>query len=228
MTALVDSRQTSRMQIPSMQAVDARPSGRRTAERRALDLSIAEQCRLNLLRLTANLVGGRVLSVEAPGLSMSAALAAYYEQVDEVGGIGGTAAAAQADASGPYAGATLYGRRPTAADLAWLRRRIGPGGWLLIGTDNVWWPQRRSNAPSAARARLCRQVQSAGFNEVRAYWVEPSLAVPRQLIPATRPAVARFEAWRMLEQPSGVLRRRFVAAGWHEVLYPALVVVATA
>lgn len=211
-----------------MQAGTVWPSDSPPADRRALDLATAEQCRLNLIRLTVDMDGHRALSIEAPGLAMSPALSAYYEVVDTLAEIGDVTASARADAPGSYSGAALYGHRPSAAVLAWLRRQISPGGWLLIGVDNAWWPRRRSDAPIASRTRLCRQVRATGFREARAYWVEPSLAVPRQLIPATLQAVRRFEAWRALEQPSGTVRRRFVAAGWHEVLYPALVVVATA
>lgn len=204
-----------------------RAAGAAPPDRRALDLSIAEQCRLNLVRLTVDMAGEHALSVSAPALSMAPALAAYYRRVDDVSGLA-DAVMEQGEVAGRYDGVAMYGHRPTAQYLSSLRRRMATGAWLLVGADNAWSPVRRSGASRATRAGLCGQVRAAGFNGVRAYWVEPSLAVPRQFIPATRHAVASFEAWRGLEQPSGALRRCFVAAGWHEVLYPAIVVVATA
>ncbi len=70
-------------------------------------------------------------------------------------------------------------------------------------------------------------VRSAGFREVCAYWVEPSLAIPRNLIPAREVASANS---RQCEPESGVatLPMMAVAARLDAVLYPALLIVAKA
>jgi len=63
-------------------------------------------------------------------------------------------------------------------------------------------------------------LRGVGFAEVCPYWVEPSLAIPRSLIPAVGGRARQFEAIRAREWGPSPLRELASAIGLSTVLYP--------
>jgi len=121
--------------------------------------------------------------------------------------------------------------------LAELRRVLRPNGVLFLGGRNAQWyrawlplgaedgPASRY-APHVPRVRPFLQIGSArgamagaGFSEVRAYFVEPSIAVPLTVVPASRRAAMAYERSRW---PRGnvLLRSLSAAGGMYQLLYP--------
>lgn len=201
---------------------------------RAEDLAIANECRLNILWWHSVEPEGRALEVEVPALSLTAALRALYRQLDRI------PLAALVDshpptplpfADGAFRLVTLYGHSPSHSELTELRRVLAPGGTLLLACGNRWWKGRwggaglRSGHGSATLAQA-NSLRDVGFVEVCPYWVEPSLAIPRSLIPAVGGRARQFEAIRAREWGPSPLRAFAAATGMSALLYPALLFVA--
>ena len=205
-------------------------------EFRDLDLAIADQCRLNLLWLDGRAGGERALEIEVPELRLTEALSSLYGHVDRL-------PCGAPDVTGnavrlPFPDrtfdlVTLYGRRPSQAALGEIRRVLRTGGTALLATENRWWygrlrEPRRPGAGRRAGPRLPGALRAAGFRDVHPYWVEPSLAIPRNLVPARADRVAAFEAIRVRERGPDAVRAMAVRAGAAAVLYPAIAIVAEA
>jgi SAM-dependent methyltransferase len=198
---------------------------------RKTDLAIADQCRLNVLWFNQCSLGERALEIEVGELRLEHGLRALYREVTcAVWPNGGSADRPEplpfADAS--FDLVTSYGLAPSRAHLREMRRLVTAGGTVLLGCPNRWWRGRMRNSRVAAGPRLATDIVAAGFREARMYWVEPSLAVPRDLIPARPGRVRAFEAARARETGHRIARWLIVAAGLHRVLYPALLFVAKA
>jgi SAM-dependent methyltransferase len=211
-----------------------RLSGEENLQRDA-DLAIADECRLNVLWLHAQLPARRALEIEVPGLGLSAALGALYQQSERVfddGFIGGRPGCCLGFPDRSFDLVTLYGRAPAAGAAAEMRRVLRDEGLALIGTGNGSWPGRfRRGAPTAAWATATQLVDAllqAGFREVHPYWATPSLETPRALIPARREAVRSYEAMRAHELGGDAFRSLASRAGLSRLLYPVLLVVAKA
>lgn len=204
------------------------------SETRELDLAIADQCRLNVLWLDGRAGGARALEIAVPELRLDEALSSLYERVERVPctapDVGGSAVRLPFP-DRTFDLVTLYGRRPSRAALREVRRVLRSGGTALLAADNRWWygrlraPQRGS---AGAGPRLPDAVRAAGFREVRPYWVEPSLAIPRNLVPARADRIRAFEAMRAREWGPDPKRTVALRAGLTAVLYPAILIVAEA
>jgi len=205
-------------------------------EFRRADLALADECRLNALWLHGSARGESALEIEVPSLPLSAALSALYRRVERLPF--STLSVPDDRCRIPFQGAefdlvTLYGTCPTSSALREIRRVIADGGTALFSAENRWWGGRlrraaRPRAGAAGDLGLRRAVLDAGFETACAYWVEPSLAIPRNLIPAIRGRVRSFEAIRAREWGGDVLRSSVATLGLHGVLYPGLLVVAKA
>jgi SAM-dependent methyltransferase len=201
------------------------------ANLRKSDLAIADQCRLNVLWLNGCAPGDRALEIGVKGLRLDEGLRALYRDVTCIMWPGG--GSEERPEHLPFADAsfdlvTLYGLVPSAAHLRELRRLLKAGGTALLGCQNRWWRGRLRSSTVAVGPRLASDIIAAGFREARMYWVEPSLAIPRELIPARFDRVSAFESARARETGHRVARSLIVAAGLHRVLYPALLFVAKA
>ena len=195
---------------------------------RESDARIADECRLNVLWLNGGAPGERALEIVVPGLGLTEALRATHRTVEQHSGL------AMSRNGLPYSEAafdlvTLYGRVAEPAELSECRRVLRPGGVALFAAENSGWVGRglacrRTHA--ALSLRFAARIRSAGFREVRPYWVEPSLAVPRNQIPALPARVRIFEAARARETGAGLPRSVAVKAGLHQLLYPAVLFVA--
>jgi len=196
---------------------------------RKSDLAIADQCRLNVLWLNSSASGDRALEIEVDGLRLDEGLRALYREV--ICGAWPNRRSGAGPERLPFADAsfdlvTLYGLAPTHVQLREVRRLVKAGGTALLGCPNRWWRGRLRSSPVAAGPRLTADIIAAGFREARMYWVEPSLAIPRELIPARFDRVCAFEAARARETGRRFARSLIVAAGLHRVLYPALLFIA--
>jgi hypothetical protein len=87
------------------------------------------------------------------------------------------------------------------------------------------WPPFR-NASQGPCTRPFLQVGSArgalggaGFSEIRAYFVEPSIADPLTVVPASRRAAMAYERNRW-PRASGPLRSWSAAGGMYQFIYP--------
>ena len=123
------------------------------------------------------------------------------------------------------------------AALSELRRVLRPSGVLFLGGRNARWyrawlslgaeewvPSRY--APRAPYTRPFLRVGSArgaladaGFSEIRTYFVEPSIADPLTVIPASRRAALAYERNRW-PRGNGLLRSLSAAGGMYQFLYP--------
>ena len=179
-------------------------------DRRA-DLAIADECRLNVLWWHGAARGERALEIEVPLLSLTPGLAALYEQVERVPLAALDDAASRGTLpfdSGRFDLVTLYGHCPPRDALVELRRVLSGSGTLLLAAGNRWWNGRwRGRAGlfpgGPADLRVLKLLRAAGFAQVSAYWVEPSLHIPRNLIPVARGRARQFEAFRAREWGGG-------------------------
>jgi len=123
------------------------------------------------------------------------------------------------------------------AALSALRRALRPNGVLFLGGRNarwyrVWLPLGSEDgnpwrsAPHALGGRPFLRVGSArgaladaGFSEVRTYFVEPSIADPVTVVPASRRAAMAYERNRWPRR-GGILRSWSAAGGMYSLLYP--------
>lgn len=219
------------MDIPSPAARPVPPErGDRTA-----DLAIADECRLNALWLHGVAGGKRALEVEVPSLSLATGLAALYSEVERVplSDLEGEHASRSPlpYAAGSFDLVTLYGHFPHRAALLELRRVLNSEGALLLAAGNRWWNGRwRGGAGQfpgrPADLRGLKALGEVGFAQVCTYWVEPTLTIPRNLIPATGGRARQFEATRAREWGGGSVRSLAVNAGLQAMVYPGLLVVA--
>lgn len=198
---------------------------------RKFDLAIADQCRLNVLWLHESAHCERALEIEVEGLRVGDGLRALYREVSCIPWPKGVSAARAeplpfADAS--FDLVTLYGRVPSHDLLRDVRRLLRADGSALLACPNRWWRGRISSSTAAGGPRVATDAIAAGFREVRTYWVEPSLAIPRELIPARPDRVRAFEAARARESGRHLARSLIVAAGLHRLLYPAQLFIAKA
>lgn len=198
--------------------------------RRAHDLALAEECRLNLLWLHGAARRECALEVDVGGPSLSPALQCLYERVER-GAVRGTELALPAESRGDagFDLVTFYGRAPDTRLLAAARRQLRPGGALFIAAPNRWWYGGGAGvflAGGSSGAGCVRSLRANGYGDVRMYWVEPSLAIPRNLVPATERRVRDFEMMRAQDAESGAARAAVLAAGLHVMLYPAFLVLA--
>jgi len=132
---------------------------------------------------------------------------------------------------------TSFRDRRFVAALSELRRVLRPDGVLFLGGRNarwyrVWLPlgaedgHLMRSAPNAPCARPFLPVGSArgaladaGFSEVRTYFVEPSIADPVTVVPASRRAAMAYERNRWPRR-GGILRSLSAAGGLYSLLYP--------
>lgn len=202
---------------------------------RYADLAIADECRLNVLWWHGAAPGERALEIESPGLTLTRGLEALYRHVARI-------SVAEFDdftrgrqnslVPGSFDLVTMYGHCPPRATLDELRRLLVPRGTLLVAAGNRWWSGRwrAVNVEHYGRTtdlRFAKSLANAGYADVCAYWVEPSLTVPRNLIPAVLGRERHFEAIRARELGGGALRSVAANAGLRGVLYPGLLFVAT-
>jgi SAM-dependent methyltransferase len=203
---------------------------------RGVDLSIADECRLNVLWWHGSARGERALEVEVPSLSLTDGLKALYGQVDRVSLSELDALTSRSRlpfATGSFDLVTLYGHFPNRAALLELRRVLSSDGALLLAAGNRWWNGRWRGRTGTfpGRPTDLRGVSAlgvAGFAHICPYWVEPTLALPRNLIPVARDRARQFEAFRAREWGGGTVRSMVVDLGFQSILYPGLVVVAKA
>lgn len=148
--------------------------------------------------------GRRVLLRDRTGSRAAALLAAAGAEVLD------------GSADGPVDDAVLAGGPVTVADLSVLRRRLGPGGRLLLVAGNPTSPlallDRVTGAPrspgSALRV-LQAAARDAGFPGQHAFGVLRSVASPSTLFPLARPGAARV-VLRSSNGQNGAVRRRLV------------------
>jgi len=203
---------------------------------RCADLAIADECRLNVLWLHGAGRGDRALEIEVPSLSLTAGLTALYRQVERVplAALGDTACRGSLPfATGRFDLVTVYGHCPPRASLAEVRRVLSSNGTLLLAAGNGWWNGRWRGAAGffpgrLVNLRVLKSLQATGFGQVSAYWVEPNLAIPRNLIPVASHRARHFEAIRAREWGGSTLRSLTVNSGLEAFLYPALLIVARA
>jgi len=120
------------------------------------------------------------------------------------------------------------------AVLAELRRVLRANGVLFLGGRNArwyraWLPLGAEEFASARQARCTRPflpvgaargaLAGAGFSETRAYFVEPSIADPLTVVPASRRAALAYERNRW-PRHNVLLRSLSAAGGVYHVLYP--------
>ncbi len=105
---------------------------------------------------------------------------------------------------------------------------LRPGGTLYVDGPNPAWFRSLPGSPRAWLARvqwlkrLATMLRATGFVEVRTYYVDPELAIPRAIIPATRRAVAGWERFVMPRGARGLARVLLALGGRHDLLYPEL------
>jgi SAM-dependent methyltransferase len=205
-------------------------------ERREIDLTLAEQCRVNVLWLVGCTQRRAALEIAVPSLPLREGLLAMYGSVEQV-------PAARFDDVReairlPFADAsfdlvTLYGRRPSRQLLREMHRVLCSGGTALLAFENRFWRGRLGRERSGSKAGFGplapeRSAIAAGFRDVRKFWIEPSLASPRCLVPARYRSVTAFERIRAGEHGSGRLRSVAANLGLQGALYPAALMVAEA
>ena len=213
----------------SLQVADPRLQDDRRA-----DLAIADECRLNVLWMHGAACRQRALEIEVPSLSLTAGLTSLCGQVERV---------PLADlkdlsfrralpfASGSFDLVTLYGDFPSRAALLELRRVLSNHGTLLLAAGNRWWNGRWRVGKGLFPGRMVdlrglSALGSAGFARICPYWTEPSLSMPRNLIPVALGRARQYEAIRAREWGDGPVRSMLVNFGLQAVLYPGLVVIA--
>jgi SAM-dependent methyltransferase len=200
---------------------------------RAADLAIADECRLNVLWWHDMVGGERALEIEVPSHSLTSGLSAHYRHLDRVplSALSGSPAPRLPFGNGLFQLVTSYGHCPSPATLIELRRVLAPGGTLLLAAGNRWWNGRwrgghQSPGSATTSMGLMRRLRRIGFAEVCPYWIEPSLAEPRNLIPALAGRARQFEAIRAREWGADTVRSLLMAAGLPSVLYPGLLFLA--
>jgi SAM-dependent methyltransferase len=184
-------------------------------------------------------LGGRAaLEIAIPGLEIGRALGALYDRVETVPfpmkrTSGPTWELSFPD--GSFDLVTLYGRSASLSFLAEIHRVLGKSGCLFIGVPNRWWYGRlrtvwvsEGRVPVAGPG-LAKKVRTAGFAEVRSYLVGPSLAKPREVVPARK---AALQVFRRIQRSTGAGRtlRAGIASRLNciDLLFPARMFVAIA
>jgi SAM-dependent methyltransferase len=110
------------------------------------------------------------------------------------------------------------------------RRILRSRGCLCIGWDNRQHYRRllragptRLNRGLATRLGSARRVKrlltEIGFRAVRLYYASPSHRQPENIVPATRPAVVRYEEWESMRIHSNRWRTLAARLGFWPYLY---------
>ena len=73
---------------------------------------------------------------------------------------------------------------------------------------------------------MTRELQVAGFGEVRTYYAFPTIDAPHQLLPARAHAVALNEAHQASGGMRSLLRRSIRSAGLESALFPGFLLIA--
>lgn len=123
---------------------------------------------------------------------------------------------------------------PDAVALRECRRVLRGGGCLCIGFDNPYFAKHlvarlRRDASRDARhsaAQVARALVGAGFAEIQRYWVEPSLANPWIIVPASAEAAVGQERLKHWAPWRTVLRTAIARSPFRPLLYPAYLFVA--
>jgi hypothetical protein len=100
---------------------------------------------------------------------------------------------------------------------------LRPGGWICVASPTPTVLGRGgSNDSGIERRAFTRLLSRAGFDEVRAYWIEYSLDRPLFLVPHNRQTIVAYESHDAM-RGAGLARRRQVVAntGIGSLLYPA-------
>jgi SAM-dependent methyltransferase len=118
--------------------------------------------------------------------------------------------------------------------LAELRRLLRANGVLFLGGRNARWYRAwlllRAEEWASTRQAPCTRpflpvgaargaLAGAGFSEIRAYFVEPSIADPLTIVPASRRAALAYERSRW-PRHNVLLRSLSAAGGVYQFLYP--------
>ncbi|MFH1765281.1 MAG: hypothetical protein ABIF09_13920 [Gemmatimonadota bacterium] len=203
---------------------------------RLVDLEIADESRLNLLWIEGFIKGGSALEISVPGLPLRPALEALFDKVTHIPASSENVSGRACRIPAPnqtFDLVTLYGRRPSLPTLREILRVLRPSGVLYLAVRNRWWygRVRVANPHPGSRGlfggpRLVRTVRAVGFSVVRQYYLDPSLATPRDFIPAHRPSLATRELTLRKEGETGPMRRAFVQLGLFGFLYPGRLILA--
>jgi hypothetical protein len=84
---------------------------------------------------------------------------------------------------------------------------------------------RKKSAPWPLHG-LTHQLHTAGFTEVRPYYVLPTIDAPQQLVPAHPDAIAVHEARHANTGLQDVLRRVLLKVGVEAALFPGFLLIA--
>jgi hypothetical protein len=104
------------------------------------------------------------------------------------------------------------------------------GGWICVASPTPTVLGRGGSHDSGIERRaFTRLLTRAGFNDVRAYWIEYSLERPLFLVPHKRETIVAYESYDAM-RGSGLSRRRRTVAntGIGSLLYPAYLLLARA
>jgi SAM-dependent methyltransferase len=202
---------------------------------RAIDLALADECRLNVLWLAGVVPGGRALEVTMPtSLGVTRALASLFTEVEQVSALALESGSDRDDL--PFADqsfdlACLYGRCPSLAALRRIRRMLRTDGLVLLAFNNRLWKgnlirARASNDQTLGPASIGRLLIDAGFSDIRGYWAEPSLEQPRYMVPMRSQCVRAYERIRARESGGNQWRLAAALCGIQAMLYPVVLLIA--
>lgn len=201
-----------------------------------IDSEPAEESCLNPLWIEVLPGGEAALEIPGSGVKLGPALRALFRRVEELpaeswGGPAATTRIPFQDRT--FDLVTLYGKRPSTRALGEIVRVLKPSGVLYLAAWNRWWFGRfRKACPRLdsgrvyAGPRLAGLVRSAGFSVVRQYYVDPSLAQPRDILPAYGPSLRAHEILRWREGEAGRLRVSLACLRMSWLLYSGRIIVA--
>jgi SAM-dependent methyltransferase len=101
----------------------------------------------------------------------------------------------------------------------------------LMAAPGAFFWQRVARASFAASApwplrKMERELRAAGFAEVRAYFVVPTIDAPQQLVPAHRDAITVHEAQERAVGLRRLWRRALIGAGLEAMLFQGFLLIA--